>query len=213
MAADPARWVEVDAARFGGWVERFAVRNGGADPTLSRDDAGRPVLTGADGTCATVDVVFDRPDAYDDVPGLVALVERPHPYALLLVRRGGWAVALASGTEVGESRVGTRYVQGKTKAGGWSQQRYARRRSAQAEGVVGAAAEAAAGLLTGSTVPLVTGGDRLLLRDTVAALEARGVRPAVAPRRLAVADPRRRVLDDAARAACAVRLNVVDPSH
>jgi len=212
MAADPARWVEVDAARFEGWVERFAVRNGGGEPTLTRDDEGRPVLVGADGTRATLDLVFDRPDAYADVPGLVALVGRPHRYALLLVRRGGWAVALAAGTAVSDSRVGTRYVQGKTKAGGWSQQRYARRRSSQAEGVVSAATEAAAGLLAGSTRPVVTGGDRLLLRDTVAALEARGIRPELASRRLAVADPRRRVLDDAARAACAVRLNVVDPA-
>lgn len=200
--------MEVDAARFGGWVERFAARNGGTHPALSRDDDGRPVLTAADGTRAIVDSVFDRPDAYGDVPGLVALVGQPHPYALLLVRRGGWAVALADGTRIGDSRVGTRYVQGKTKAGGWSQQRYARRRSAQTEGVVAAAAEAAAWLLARSTLPVVTGGDRLLLRDTVAAMQARGIRPVLASRRLAVPDPRRRVLDEAARAACAVRVRV-----
>jgi hypothetical protein len=202
--------VSVDAGRFAGWVDRFAARNGGA-PVLSRDDEDRPVLTAPDGTTATCDLVFDDGGGYADVPGLVAWVQRPHPYGLLLVRRGGWAVALAEGTRVGASRVGTRYVQGQTKAGGWSQQRYARRRAQQAEGLVGAAADAAHELLPAGGVT-VTGGDRLLLRDTLAAVERRGAPLRVAGRRLDVPDPRRRVLDDAARAACAVRINVVDPA-
>ncbi len=206
-------FVEVEAARFAGWVSRFAERHGG-DVGLDRDDDNRPVVTAADGARAAVDLVVDPPGAYTDLPGLVAHVEHPHRYALLLVRRGGWAVALADGTAVGDSRVGTKYVQGRTKAGGWSQQRFARRRAAQADSVVGAAAEAAVALLgrgRGRGRLLVTGGDRLLLRDTVAALASRGVTPEVARRRLVVVDPRRRVLDSAAVAACAARIYLVDP--
>jgi len=209
--SSPSRWVSVEAARFAGWVDRFAARHGGS-PRLGRDAEDRPLLTAPDGGTAACELVFDDTSGYDDVSGLVAWVERPHPYGLLLVRRGGWAVALAEGTEVGTSRVGTRYVQGQTKAGGWSQQRFARRRAKQAEGLVWSAAEAARELLARGGRVVVTGGDRLLLRDTLAAVERGGTRLQVAGRRLTVPDPRRRVLDDAARAACAVRINVVDPA-
>jgi len=177
---------------------------------MTRDDADRPVLQAVDGATATIDLVFDSAD-YEDVPGLVGQVGAAHPYALLLVRRGGWAVGLAEGTTVTDSRVGTRYVQGKTKAGGWSQQRYARRRAQQADGLIEAAASAAHALFPRRDRLVVSGGDRLLLRDTVTALEARGRAVRLAGRRLTVPDPRRSVLDDAARAACAVRVAVVDP--
>jgi hypothetical protein len=203
-------WVSVEAARFDGWVDRFAGRHGGA-PALGRDGTDRPLLTAPDGATATVDLVFDDPDCYHDTDGLVAWVQRPHRYGLLLVRRGGWAVARADGARVGESRVGTKYVQGQTKAGGWSQQRYARRRAQQADGLVGAAAGAARDLLGDGERTVVTGGDRLLLRDTLAAAERAGTVLRAAERRLDVPDPRRRVLDDAAAAACAARINVVDP--
>ena len=167
------------------------------------------MLAAADGATAVCDLVFDDPSGYDDVAGLVRWVQRPHAYGLLLVRRGGWAVGLAEGSKIGASRVGTRYVQGRTKAGGWSQQRYARRRSQQADGLVGAAAVAASELLRAAPT-VVTGGDRLLLRDTLAAVERAGTALPVAGRRLDVADPRRRVLDEAATAACAVQVTVHD---
>ena len=224
----PSRRATVPAARLGGWVDRFTAGHGGA-PDLCRDNHGHPLLVAPDGTTAVCELVVDDPAAYDDVAGLVEWALRPHPYALLLVRRGGWAVALAEGVRVGASRVGTRYVQGRTKAGGWSQQRYARRRARQADTVVDAAVSAAAELFGArhsvqpsdrpSSRPsdrpsgqrlLVTGGDRLLLRDTLAGLERTGARLTVAGRRLDVPDPRRRVLDDAAVAACAVRVAVFD---
>ena len=212
----PSRRATVPAARLGGWVDRFTAGHGGA-PDLRRDTDGRPLLVAPDGTVAVCDLVVDDLRAYDDAAGLVAWAQRPHPYALLLVRRGGWAVALVEGVRVGASRVGTRYVQGRTKAGGWSQQRYARRRARQADSVVDAAVSAAAELLgsqpddrpSGQRL-LVTGGDRLLLRDTLAGLARTGARLTVAARRLDVPDPRRRVLDEAAVAACAIWVAVYD---
>ena len=204
-------WVTVEASRFGGWVDRFAGRHGGAPGVGRRDGTNRPLLTAPDGATAALDLVFDDPAGYHDKDGLVTWVQRPHAYGLLLVRRGGWAVARADGARVGVSRVGTKYVQGRTKAGGWSQQRYARRRAQQADGLVAAAAEAARELLADGDHVVVTGGDRLLLRETLAAVERAGSVLRVAARRLDVPDPRRRVLDDAAVAACAVRVNVVDP--
>ena len=62
------------------------------------------------------------------------------------------------GSEVEESKVGQRHVQGRTKAGGQSQQRFARRRDNQARQAYEAAAEHAARILTGR-MPVVTGGD------------------------------------------------------
>jgi len=208
-ALPSVREVSVEAARFAGWVRRFGDRHGGA-PDVGRDGDGHPLLMAPDGATARCDFVFDDGAAHREVADLVARVERPHRFGLLLVRRGGWAVAVAEGTRVETSRVGTRYVQGQTKAGGWSQQRYARRRARQADGLVGAAAGAARQLLRGTRL-VVTGGDRLLLRDTVAALAQAGTELTVAGRRLDVPDPRRRVRDEAASAACAVRVRVVDP--
>ena len=66
---------------------------------------------------------------------------------MLLVRRGGYACAVVRDGRVVTSKVGSRYVQGRTAAGGWSQQRFARRRDNQTAGLVGAAADVAARLL------------------------------------------------------------------
>lgn len=211
MAADRSRRVEVGADRFAGWVRRFGERHGGS-VRLDREAAGDgPVLLAADGATASLDLLVPAPDV--DLDQLVEHVERPHRYLLVLVRRGGWAVGVAEGSRVLESRVGTRYVQGRTKAGGWSQQRYARRRAGQAATVVEAAADAAVSQLRDHRVPLcVPGGDRLLLRDTLRLLQQRGPAVEVSGRRLDVPDPRRRVLDDAARSACAVRILVAEPA-
>ena len=46
-------------------------------------------------------------------------------------RRGGYAVGLASGGGFTASKVGSRHVQSRTAAGGWSQQRFARRRGSR----------------------------------------------------------------------------------
>ncbi len=201
------------APRFAGWVDRFAAGHGGA-VRLGCDPHGAVALYAADGATATLDVAFDPGRGWASLDALVDHVARPHPYALLLLRRGGWAVARAEGEQVLASRVGTRYVQGRSKKGGWSQQRFARRRANQADSVVEAAVGAAGevwGPGAGSALVVVTGGDRLLVRDGVAALEAAGHVLHVQPRRLDVPDPRRVVLDGAARAACAVRMHVVDP--
>ena len=45
------------------------------------------------------------------------------------------------------SKVGSGYVQGRTKAGGWSQQRFARRRANQAHALWNDAADVAARIL------------------------------------------------------------------
>jgi hypothetical protein len=111
--------------------------------------------------------------------------------------------------------VGRHYVQGRTKAGGWSQQRFARRRDNQAKHAYAAAAADVAMLLepvARDLVGLVTGGDAsgvaAVLADVrvprTAALHGRHDLP-----RLAVGDPTREALADVIirQGAITVRLN------
>jgi hypothetical protein len=105
------------------------------------------------------------------------------------------------------------YVQGRTAAGGWSQQRFARRRANQAQAAAGAAADLAARVLlpaAGSLAALVTGGDR---RTVDAVLADRRFAPLAAlraPRLLDVPEPRRAILVEAALRARAVAIRLVD---
>jgi hypothetical protein len=85
------------------------------------------------------------------------------PLALVLVRRGGYAVGLARRGALTAHKVGSRYVQSRTAAGGWSQQRFARRRGNQADALVGAVAEHVVRLVVGAgAAGLILGGDRAL---------------------------------------------------
>jgi hypothetical protein len=116
---------------------------------------------------------------------------------VLLVRRRARATGVFDGDELIASKVDTSYVQATTKAGGWSQQRYARRRANQAAAAFAEAADAAARVLL-PHLPrldaLVCGGDRaavdaVLSDPRLSALAALRTEPW-----LAVPDPRMRVL-------------------
>ncbi len=92
-------------------------------------------------------------------------------YGVLVVRRAGYLVALITQSAVVRGKVGARHIHGRTAAGGWSQQRYARRRANQAEEIVGSAAEHARAILPsepGGLCFLATGGDRALLAAAIA---------------------------------------------
>ncbi|MDQ4006554.1 MAG: hypothetical protein M3211_00490 [Actinomycetota bacterium] len=194
-----------------GWVDRFAARHGDVDV---RATEGGIALCAPDGATATLAAPW--PCAAATVADLVAQVQQRQTVGLLLVRRGGYAVGVAEGADLVVSKVGRRHVQGRTRAGGWSQQRYARRRDAQAREAFGAAADAA----TRTLLPhlsrlrgLVTGGDR---RAVASVMEDPRLRPlATLPQStfLAVPDPRMRVLEDAVHRSRAVIIDVSDPLH
>jgi hypothetical protein len=155
----------------------------------------------------------DREDI-DPLERFVAEVQRTRTVGLLLVRRGGYAVGVAEGTRLLDSKVGSRYVQGKTKAGGWSQQRYARRRDAQAQAAFATAADAAVRILlprVRDLEGLVTGGDRAAVSAVLADARLRALADLPQGRFLAVPDPRQRVLEDAVRRSRAVLIDVHDP--
>lgn len=143
-----------------------------------------------------------RPD-----PAAFAAAAAPLPaWGVLLVRKGGFAVARMAGAGIVESKVGQRHVQGRTKAGGQSQQRFARRRGNQARAAYEAAADHAARILGPSPVPVVTGGDRAAVAEVLADPRLAGV--AVVAPWLAVPDPRRAVLEQAVADAQALQVTV-----
>ena len=131
----------------------------------------------------------------------------------MLVRRGGYSVAVVSAGAVLASKTGTRHVQSRTAAGGWSQQRFARRRANQADALVEAVAEHAGRIFAEHRVEyLAPGGDRTLADQVLA--EPVLKRYAAWPRLafLDVPDPRAAVLKKAAAELCSVRILVTDPA-
>jgi hypothetical protein len=141
-----------------------------------------------------------------DAVAFAAAMAAPGDWGVLLVRKGGFAVARLAGERIVESKVGQRHVQGRTKAGGQSQQRFARRRDNQARQAYEAAAEHAVRILGQAALPVVAGGDRPAVDEVLA--DPRLARLRVIEPWLAVPDPRRGVLEQAVRDACAVRIEV-----
>jgi hypothetical protein len=204
-AAGGGRWVEVDPGRLERWLAGFADRHGAVTTGPLPDGL---TLTGADGAEAECHLLTG---AADDVAGLVEAARKPVRFGLLLVRRGGFAVGVAHGDVLTASKVDSRYVQGRTAAGGWSQQRFARRRDNQARQAWQSAAEAAERVLlpaTADLAALVGGGDRravdaVLAEPRLAPLVARRVE-----RFLDVPEPRLAVLEQAVTSARVVRIRL-----
>ncbi len=162
------RTVRVDPTRLGGWLDGFAGRHGG--PRVERD-GDTVVLHAPDGALARITLPWGPPEGPDPLAGLVEAATRARVVGALIVRRKAHAVGVFEGAELVAGRHGSHYVQGRTKAGGWSQQRYARRRANQAERSFDAAAADAATVLlpqAGRLEALVTGGDRTAVATVLA---------------------------------------------
>lgn len=199
------RVIEVDPPRLDRWLTGFAERHGPYDAAEETTPGGVVVrATAADG--ATI----------------VATPFEHEPLGLVLVRRGGYAVGLARGGRLVAQKVGTRRVQSRTAAGGWSQQRFARRRANQADELVGAVVGHARRILLGDDespragaggIPrgLVLGGDRALVAEVLGAHSLRALRGLPARELPDLPDPRRDVLEAALRRGRAVRVELTDP--
>ncbi|MBE7162175.1 MAG: hypothetical protein INR72_13100, partial [Williamsia herbipolensis] len=123
--------VDVSADRLPGWVNRFvAGHHGAADPVVVDDTV---LIRAGDGSTATVQVPWP-PVRWDGKEPLEAVLEHLAgigTVGLLLFRAGAHSVGLCRDRTVLASSTDRHYVQGRTAAGGWSQQRYARRRGNQ----------------------------------------------------------------------------------
>ena len=196
--------VLVPAARVERWVVNFRGRHG--DTALAVvDGALRGVA--ADGSSFTARLPFGT--SYDDLPdaaAFAAAVSTPTSWGVLLVRKGGFAVVrFDRDAQVGR-KVGQRHVQGRTAAGGQSQQRFARRRDNQAQAAFDAAAGHCAAIMGADEVVVVTGGDHVAV-DAVLT-DPRLARLRVVEPWLPVPDPRGKVLDQAVLDARAVQVEV-----
>ncbi|GHJ52703.1 hypothetical protein Nm8I071_20100 [Nonomuraea sp. TT08I-71] len=210
-AAGGGRWVEVDPGRVARWVEGFADRHG--PPTTTTVEGYGLLLTAPDGATAELHTPPGAP-ATADVPGFVAAAGARRRVGLLLARKGAVAVGVADGPDLVVSKVDTRYVQGRTAAGGWSQQRFARRRDNQAKAALGDAAELAVRLLlpeAARLAALVGGGDRRAVDTVLADRRLAPLAALRAERLLDVPEPRHAVLVGAVAAARAVWILVRDP--
>ncbi|PRX46013.1 hypothetical protein B0I33_108160 [Prauserella shujinwangii] len=214
------RAVEVEPERLDRWFARFAERNDGVRETVLRPE--RVVVTGGDGTTATARVPFPPlPGAAGEVrPGLAVapLVEHagvPRRLGLLLVRLGGHSVGVAEGGRVLVSRTDRHLVHGRSAAGGWSQQRFARRREGQARQALRAAADDALDVLgphLGELDGVVLGGDRKALDELRRDPRLERVFALAVTTLPDLGEPRRTVLDEAAGRARSVEIVVRDPA-
>jgi Actinobacteria/chloroflexi VLRF1 release factor len=212
VRAGSVRTAFVPGTRLAGWVERFGAAHGGF--RISDDDDGVR-LVAADGSVA----LLQPPWPADGRPGrgggvlerLASMAGQSRTAGLVLVRRGGYGVAVVREGAVVASKTGSRYVQGRTAAGGQSQQRFARRRANQADELVEKVAVHAAATFDGQGLEYIApGGDRTLAGLV---LEHPAMRPYAALPRLAfldVADPNGSVLRKAAADVSSVRIQVAD---
>jgi hypothetical protein len=202
------RVVSVSRDRLSRWIDGFADRHGPFEPTATPT---RVTLAAADGSTAAIDVPFPPLDG-TRVAELLAHVSRERRVGVLLVRRGGYAAGVFLGAALESSKVGSAYVQGGTKAGGWSQQRYARRRANQASAAFAEAADVAARILADEPLDaLVLGGDRAAVRSVLADRRLAHLDALVTAPWLHVKDPKLRVLAATPEQFLAVRITVTDP--
>lgn len=206
-AAEPAREVAVDPERLERWLAGFRERHG--DGEWSRDGAAY-LLSAGNGSTARL----TGWRAADQLPpDLDTWARPPSPLAVLLLRRGGYGVARVERGAIAAHKVGSRRVQSRTAAGGWSQQRFARRRANQADALVLAAAGHAERVLgAGPFHGVVLGGDRALAGQLLELLAESAPALQDLPRRefYDLPDPNATVLKGAVRRALTVQIAVVN---
>jgi hypothetical protein len=212
-AAGGGRTLGVVPERLGRWLDGVADRHGAFTEVVVGDGVLR--ISCADTTTVVLRAPFGWTPGPAPLSGFTAAARQPRRAAVLLVRRGRWAVGVFSGTELLASKVDARLVQGRTAAGGWSQQRFARRRANQTDAVVTAAADTAARVLlphAGSVEGLFTGGDRGLVEEV---LSDPRLAPLATVRRepaLEVAEPTKAALLATPQQFRAVAVHIVEPA-
>ena len=239
-AAGGGRWVEVPPERLLTWIDTFNRRHGGEGPVTHSDDGAAVTFAAADGATAQCHPPFPpvppRPagaippqpagaippqpagaGALGAAQAIVAHAQADRVVGVLLVRLGGYAVGVFAGSPprlVG-SKTGSRPVHGRSAAGGWSQQRFARRRENQAATALRAAADAAAGVFgqygPGGLDAVVLGGDKRSMAGLRGDARLAPYLDLATGRFLTVPDPRPAVLREIPAAYLAVRIRLTEP--
>ena len=190
----PERY-DIPPERLERWLDRWVELHGEIAGRSQGPE--RLTLTAADGAVLECDPPFP-PLTGKGVEGLLAHVRRDRVVAVLLVRLGGHAAGVFSGRRLVDSKVDNRFVKGRHKKGGSSQRRFERRREEQARMALEQAADTAARVLLPHKADLdalVLGGDRAALREVMADVRMRPLRPLQAEDVIDVAEPRLKVLE------------------
>ena len=199
--------VQVPAQRLERWIAGFRERHGGSSATVAETLE----LVGADGATASIRPPF--PVSAPSETEFTQQVKHVPRTAVVVVRRGGFLAAVVEGTEVIEGSAGKRHVQGRTAAGGWSQQRFARRRDKQVHELTRAAADYVARVVIPElpVVYLATGGDRPLVDEVLSDPRLTALRDLSRGPHLPVNDPRKATIADLPELLSTVRIDLVDP--
>jgi hypothetical protein len=222
-AAGGGRWVEVPPDRLVTWIISFGQRHGSPLTVSYGEPAAEVTFTAADGAVAECHPPFPPlvsepgPDAQTAARAIAAHAAADRTVGVLLVRLGGYAVGVFSGSppRLASSKAGRRLVHGRSAAGGWSQHRFARRRENQAAAALEAAADAAAGIFgpygAGGLDAVVLGGDK---RSVAGLRDDARLAPYLAlagERFLTVPDPNPAVLKGIPLAYQAIRIRLTEP--
>ncbi len=203
--------VEISASRIVGWINRFAGRNAGVADLAAHP--GRLELVAGNGTTAIVEVPFAPMSigAREPVEALLSHLAGMGLLGLVLVRGGAHSIGTVKDGVVLSSSTDRAYLQGRTAAGGWSQQRYARRRGNQLNtSLVDAAAAVQRVLLpqVGRLGGLVLAGDAAALRRVLAEPQLASLTQLPSRTFGDIPEPRRAVLDAVAQRSLVVRIVV-----
>lgn len=213
--------LHVSPDRLPRWIEGFKDRHGGqVDLQVTEKHV---AVHAADGAIARVHIPWPPVDLSRlPLECLARHAARSRRLLLILVRRGGFGSAIVEDSRVLASKHGTKYVQGKTAAGGWSQQRYARRRGNQADALVASAADAVRRMFdcgdAAGVVGLVCGGDKALLAKVEAHIAhtdrtlATWIEGLPRGARVDIPDPRLNVTKDLAKRINDVCISLDEPS-
>ena len=198
--------------RLGRWLDGVATRHGAFTEVAPADDGLR--ITCADTTSVVLRAPLGWAPEAPLLGSFTAAAHRPRRAAVLLVRRGRWAGGVFDRDQLVVSKVDARQVQGRTAAGGWSQQRFARRRAHQTDAVVDHAVETAVRVLlphADGLAALFTGGDRGLLDDVLADPRLRALAALRREPALEVGEPTKAVLLETPKQFRAVDVHIVEP--
>lgn len=197
-------------------MTRFATNHGGLSSLTANTATVR--AEAEDGAVAVITAPFAPMDVKEGNPepveALLTHLAGLGDLAAILVRERAYSIGICRAGAVTVSSTDTRYVQSRTAAGGWSQQRYARRRGNQRRDSYQSAADTAVRVLSDHPAPfdgLIVGGDRAGIEAVLA--EPRLAYLANLPRRSFpdAPEPRRAVLDAIAARSLTVEITVTDP--
>lgn len=203
--------VQVTQARLRPWLDGFVQRNGQIASierfTVRTERGGSAMISGS--------LAGTKPAEFTSLDQLVDAC-RPHlEAAVVLLRRGGYSAARVAidGIQVNvqASKTGTGYVQGRTAAGGQSQQRFARRRDNQATKLVESADRAVRTVFGDQPTGMglfILGGDKLLIDQLLQLPAARQLVDIQQRITVAIGNPRRRLIEHAVELATTVQITV-----